>query len=159
MDDLALLQTGFQSHRSRNHFTPSRKANEWGISDFDLVFRAFSELSGAQMGGSPSFKTLTEIVKAEESGMHLHCEMLGIDCTSPESARLKIYTRSRSTSFDDVKSVITLGGRHENEDHDTVLCDLYRLSHSLFSYKNPCLDRSTSLPSCDHRTAVSLKAS
>ncbi|KAL9615203.1 MAG: hypothetical protein Q9204_008787 [Flavoplaca sp. TL-2023a] len=149
---------GFDLARSgelttKAYFIPSKRADELGISNLALIIQAIQELPGAQIGDFPSLNALAEFFKAEESGMHLQCEIFSIDCTSPESARLKIYIRSRSTSFDDVKAVMTLGGRNTSEDQKPALRDLFLLWRSLFSYDGAWLGPSTSLPPCDHRTA------
>ncbi|KAL8864524.1 MAG: hypothetical protein Q9174_007321, partial [Haloplaca sp. 1 TL-2023] len=150
---------GFDLARSgdiatKAYFIPSIRANELGMSNLDLVFLAISELPGAPMKISPSLNTLLKFIKAEESNLHLRCEMLGIDCTSPESARLKIYMRSRSMSFDAVKLVMTLGGCLETEGSKTALCGLFELWQLLFSTNDDaCLDSQTSLPYSEHRTA------
>lgn len=80
--------------------------------------------------------------------------MLGIDCVSTQSARLKVYLRSRRTNFDSVRSIMTLGGRILSPEDEPAFCDLFELWQALFSSgKGVPISTGTELRHCDHRTA------
>ena len=87
----------------------------------------------------------------EHAKVPLEMDMLAIDLVEPLQSRLKIYFRTRETSFRSVRDAMTLGGRITNNDMDTGLQSLRRLWDSLFDQQGVPDDRS--LPASTHRTA------
>ena len=81
----------------------------------------------------------------------LEMDMLAIDLVEPLQSRLKIYYRTRETSFESVRNSMTLGGRITNNDMDTGLQSLRRLWDSLFDQQGVPDD--CPLPASTHRTA------
>ncbi|CAH0046829.1 unnamed protein product [Clonostachys solani] len=58
--------------------------------------------------------------------------MLGIDCVSSTKSRLKIYSRSRATSFDMVRRVMSVGGQRRGlEEAEKELHQLWKLTLGL----------------------------
>ena len=87
----------------------------------------------------------------ERADAPLELDMLAIDLVEPSQSRLKIYYRTRETSFESVRNSMTLGGRITDNDMDTGLQNLRRLWDSLFDQQGVPDDRP--LPASTHRTA------
>ena len=92
--------------RFKAYFLPTSKAREGGKSNLELMSDAISDLLNISF---PSFDCLLSYISG--SSQNFTAEILGLDCIAPEKSRLKIYLRSRSTSFAAVRSVMTLGGK------------------------------------------------
>ncbi|KAL8898243.1 MAG: hypothetical protein Q9207_006807 [Kuettlingeria erythrocarpa] len=137
------------------YFLPSRRAMPSGLSNFDLIIRAIRDLPEFRAGAFQALGLLTEFTEAEPHGSKLECDMLGIDCVSSQSARLKIYMRSRRTSFDSVRSIMTLGDRIQRPGDEPAFRDLFELWQALFfpAAHEPMAASSTELRHCNHRTA------
>ncbi|KAI0446169.1 tryptophan dimethylallyltransferase-domain-containing protein [Xylaria telfairii] len=80
----------------------------------------------------------------------LEYEMLAIDLVDPLQSRFKIYFRSRETSFDSLRRIITLGGRIEGGRIQRGLRDLNCLWNAIFEVDAP---PSHPLKEVNHRTA------
>ena len=95
-----------QSVRFKAYFLPTTKARQGGKSNLELMSEAISDLPNVSF---PSFDCLLSYISS--SSQSFTAEILGLDCVAPEKSRLKIYLRSRSTSFAAVRSVMTLNGK------------------------------------------------
>lgn len=136
------------------YFLPSVRATQSGTKNFDLIVRAIQTLPESRNGGFQALQLLIEYTEADPFGTQLECEILGIDCVSTKSARVKIYFRSRSTSFDSIRSVMTLGNRVNAPENNSAFHDLFELWQALFfSGMDVPTTASTELRSCSHRTA------
>ncbi|GES63926.1 hypothetical protein ATETN484_0010000500 [Aspergillus terreus] len=82
------------------YFLPSIRATQSKVSNFDLIVQAIRSLPEASSGSFQALELLTEFTQKDPLGPALECDILGIDCVPEEYARLKIYLRSRCTSFD-----------------------------------------------------------
>ena len=87
----------------------------------------------------------------EQAKIPLEMDMLAIDLVEPLQSRLKIYFRTRETSFESVRDAMTLGGQIANDDMGTGLQSLRRLWDSLFDHQGVPDD--WPLPASTHRTA------
>lgn len=136
------------------YFLPSVRATHFAVSSFDLIVQAIRSLPEARAGAFQSLELLTEFTQKDPLGSALECDILGINCVAEESARLKIYLRSRCTSFDSVRSIMTLGGRIQGPENERAFRDLFELWQALFfPSKQQVTSTSEELPTCAHRTA------
>ncbi|POR32373.1 Dimethylallyl tryptophan synthase [Tolypocladium paradoxum] len=87
----------------------------------------------------------------EQAKAPLEMDMLAIDLVEPSQSRLKIYFRSRETSFQSVITTMTLGGRLANNDTDAGLRSLRRLWDGLFGQQG--VPDASPLSASKHRTA------
>lgn len=94
--------------------------------------------------------TFQEFVR-EHAKIPLAMDMLAIDLVEPLQSRLKIYIRTRETSFESVREAMTLGGRFTDGDMETGLQSLRRLWDSLFDQHG--IPDTWLLPASKHRTA------
>lgn len=81
----------------------------------------------------------------------LELDMLAIDLVRPLNSRLKIYFRSRETSFQSIRQTMSLGGRVDNATLQLGLQNLKKLMNLLLETQD--LPESCSLPGNSHRTA------
>nr|POF16689.1 4-o-dimethylallyl-l-tyrosine synthase [Quercus suber] len=136
------------------YFLPSVPATISKLSNFDLIVQAIRSLPEARDGAFQALELLTEFTQEDSLGSALECDILGIDCVSEEYARLKTYLRSRSTSFDSVRSIMTLGGRIHNPEDEQAFGDLFDLWQALFfTGKQQVTSTDGELQPCTHRTA------
>ncbi|KAF6834478.1 dimethylallyl tryptophan synthase [Colletotrichum plurivorum] len=66
--------------------------------------------------GCPSLAAISRLhgfLRNDPLGRTVKPFMLGIDCVSPAESRIKIYSRSRATSFELVRRVMSVGGLRE----------------------------------------------
>lgn len=133
------------------YFMPSFKAADQGISSMSLICDAVKQFPVLYSSVCLSLNNLTSFC-ASVPELKLKAEIFAIDCVSPEVARLKIYMRSRSTSLQSVKTIMTLNGKLTDvktlqglEELDLV----WRLVLGL----RPDYPRDKELPLADHRTA------
>jgi 4-O-dimethylallyl-L-tyrosine synthase len=96
---------------TKAYFVPMLKAMESGKSRLQLVSEGISELDSQGIFVKGAFAVFEEYLTSCPPQSQPEVEMVAIDCKKPRSSRIKIYTRSRSTSFDTVRDVYTLGGR------------------------------------------------
>ena len=96
--------------RFKAYFLPTAKAREGGSTNLELMTEAINDLPNVSF---PSFHCLLSYIST--SSQTFTAEILGLDCIAPDKSRLKIYLRSRSTSFAAVRSVMTLGGKVPDE--------------------------------------------
>ncbi|KAI4197626.1 MAG: hypothetical protein LQ348_002132 [Seirophora lacunosa] len=161
-----LLSTSFVAYDLRRkgpvtvkaYFLPSIRAMQSEVSNFNLIIRAIRSLPESRAGAFQALRLLIEYTETDALGSELECEMLGIDCVSADSARLKIYLRSGRTSFDSVRSIMTLGGRVQSpeDDDEDAFGDLFELWNALFfpeKQASTTATTSTELRRCGHRTA------
>lgn len=136
------------------YFLPSIRANQCKVSNFDLIVQAIRSLPETRAGAFQALELLTEFTQKDTLGSALECDILSIDCVPEESARLKIYLRSRCTSFDSVKSIMTLGGRIQSPENERAFRDLLELWQALFFPGKPkAINTGEELQPCAHRTA------
>ncbi|KAL4949640.1 aromatic prenyltransferase [Aspergillus filifer] len=139
-----------ESITSKAYFFPGFKAQETGQTNLqviaDVVTRA-PKVSPKQLRALQAFEGFTQ----DPSTPSLEIDMLAIDMDSQPASRLKIYFRSRATSFASVRQMMTLGLRINRPEIDRGLDNLRRLWDALLVQKG-VPDRQP-LPDNDHRTA------
>ncbi|MCJ1375903.1 hypothetical protein MMC20_007141 [Loxospora ochrophaea] len=115
-----------QGHRSRTfiafefgkdalmlkaYFLPAFKAAESNRSTWDIITDAILGLPHYSPSSFSGLSALQEFITSSPEGSALKAEIFAIDCVAPTKSRLKIYMRSRSTAFDSVRTIMTLGGK------------------------------------------------
>ncbi|KAI9640749.1 hypothetical protein NHQ30_011058 [Ciborinia camelliae] len=134
---------------SKAYFFPARKARVDGCTNIEAIFSAIESAPHCTSQNTKALQVYREF--ASEPGREgLEHDMLAIDLTEPESSRLKIYIRSRETSFQSVVDILTLGGRLQNTKVDQGVKDLNHLWNCLFDVNNAPEE---SLRVVNHRTA------
>ena len=134
----------------KSYFFPTFKAIETGQSKIEVLSSAISRLPEYSSEKFSAFGILRNYVELPPTGDSIDVEILAVDCTRPDQGRLKIYARSRSTSFESAKTILTLGGGLASPKLDQSLQQLEVLWRLLFgsgrTNSEPMLSR-------DHRTA------
>ncbi|KZL81652.1 hypothetical protein CI238_07808 [Colletotrichum incanum] len=98
--------------------------------------RASDQISRAiASAGCTNFTAINRLhsfFRNDTHGRTIRPFMLGIDCISPAESRLKIYSRSRVTSFDLVRRVMSVGGQRKGlEEAEKQLHQLWKLTLGL----------------------------
>lgn len=130
------------------YFFPEFKATGMGQETMDTIWKAIEYLPNDCELEFPSFHTLHRFTKKSQ----LEIEMLAIDCVESATARLKIYIRNRSTSWDSVRYMVTFGGLVDNVNIRKSLEELDLLWTILFRLEDE-LPPNQELTHNDHRTA------
>lgn len=81
-----------------------------GNSAMNQISRA---VASAGCSSLAAFTRLNDFLSSDPYGRTVKPFMLGIDCVSPAESRIKIYSRSRATSFNLVRRVMSIGGLRE----------------------------------------------
>ena len=132
------------------YYFPAFKANLMGQSKIDVLSSAITRLPSYTPCGFSAFDLLRDYINASSVDRSLEIEILAVDCVKPQHSRLKIYVRSRQTSLESVRSIVTLGGTLVSPEMDQSLDEFESLWSSLFS-SNYLEPMGTS--SDNHRTA------
>lgn len=132
------------------YYFPAFKANESGQSKIDVLSSAITRLPSYAPCEFSAFELLCNYINASSVDGSLEVEILAVDCVKPQHTRLKIYVRSRQTSLESVRSIVTLGGILASPEMDQSLDKFGSLWSSLFSstYSEP-----VGTSSDNHRTA------
>ncbi|KAI7783717.1 hypothetical protein LA080_011426 [Diaporthe eres] len=131
----------------KTYFFPKFRANLSGLSNLDVLSQAIQSAPYVTRHNLEAWDIFQDFC-SEERNMGLEHEMLAIDHIDPLKSRIKIYFRSRETSFRSVIDVMTLGGRLKNQTLYQGLKNLERLWNSVFDTAP-----NQSLPPTNHRTA------
>jgi len=137
------------------YFIPTFKAMMLGRSTWDIIVLAIQKLPGYSPLAFRGFVILQTFLMNHSQNSDLEAEIFAIDCVAPAESRLKIYMRSRSTSFAAVKNVMTLGGLLDKPALAQNLEELHELWKLVFSEEHGC-SAHEELPAKDHRTAGTL---
>ena len=132
------------------YFFPALKAQNTGRSRFAEISQA---IAAAPHCTAENLKALTIVHEYAADPCHamLEFEMLAIDLIDPLDSRLKIYFRSRETSFDSVADVMTLGGRtRATAQGENGMGDLLRLWNAVLETDG---STASALASVNHRTS------
>ncbi|KAI1086998.1 aromatic prenyltransferase [Rostrohypoxylon terebratum] len=106
-----LAETGITA---KVYFFPKIRAMLYGHSNLQLLTRIFCDFA------------------SDEANKNLEYEMLAIDLVNPSKSRLKIYFRSRDTTFNSIINMMILGGRLGNPRLYLGLVDLHWIWRALF---------------------------
>lgn len=133
------------------YFLPTLRAIETGQCKLAMVEKAISTLSPHGQSLSGAFSLVCEYIRSLKVGNRPEIEILAVDCVNPALARVKVYLRSRETSFGSVVSMMTLGGRLKelSKEGFASLEELWRLVLSL----DPTISSSEPLHLNKRRTA------
>ncbi|PHH64516.1 hypothetical protein CDD81_4295 [Ophiocordyceps australis] len=131
------------------YFFPKWRAKVSGQSNLNVLFQA---MRAAPHVTDENFKAgdMFYAFCSSAGSRLLEHEMLAIDLIDPLRSRLKIYFRSRETSFNSVINIMTLGGRIRNPKRCESLVELHRLWNALFGVSD-AVDEP--LRHVEHRTA------
>ncbi|KAL3417870.1 4-O-dimethylallyl-L-tyrosine synthase 1 [Phlyctema vagabunda] len=102
---------------------PGLKAEELGISNLELVKQSIRSLPIEQYE-SLNVEPLLAYLDMGTAKYGFETGILGIDCLSPQEARIKIYVRARHTSLEYLMDALTLGGALDLSASDEALADL-----------------------------------
>lgn len=135
------------------YFFPVFKARETGQSTLALISRAVARVAKLEGLQFPGYDLLSDYLRTSPEGAGLDAEMFSVDCVSPASSRMKVYLRSRSTSFASVRANMTLGGRlDERRGLDKGIAELEKLWEMVLLPARRA-DADGELPRNAHRTA------
>ena len=132
------------------YFFPLFKAALTGKSNLAVIADAIASLPGHP--SFPAFVVLQDYLTTTEAGSMLEVEILSIDCGEPAKSRLKVYVRSRATSFRSVRVTMTLGGLLDEPGHERGFQELLHLWKLVLGKKKDFYE-SDDLPHVSHRTA------
>lgn len=127
------------------------KAEQTGRSRLSVLGEAIQTIETPSLTLSAYPAVETYMNHREEAGSPLHIIGVAVDCVDPSLSKLKIYLRAQETSFESVRSVLSLGGAIEPWSDET-LADLRELWRHVFSLDNDFSD-SMDLRSLTHETA------
>lgn len=134
------------------YFIPTLKAKLNGQSNFQLIRSSMDKLIIQQPSLASSFAVLSQWLDSRQDEHRLDAEIVAIDCVQSSKSRIKIYVRSRLTSFDSVADVMTMGGLLANEGTPKALASLKELWGLVLGLQ-PDFSTSAPLESRGHRTA------
>ena len=92
------------------YFFPAFKVIETAKTRLAVLNEAFVRLPGYQPTAFAAFDLFKSYIQDSTANGSMEMEMLAIDCISPGKSRFKVYTRSCFTSFESVKTILTLNG-------------------------------------------------
>lgn len=115
------------------YFLPETKAIQVGLSKLSLMDQAITKLSNEALSLRNAFDMIAQYLFSFGLEMRPEVEIAAVDCVRTSVSRVKIYLRSRQTSFDSVVSMMTLGGklRVGSKQGLASLQELWRLVFSL----------------------------
>ncbi|KAJ4336133.1 hypothetical protein N0V95_008694 [Ascochyta clinopodiicola] len=91
---------------------PGLKAQELGITNAEVVFRAIQTLPAAQYR-SLNFEPLHNYLREAATRWGMEIGIFSFDLISPQKSRIKIYTRAPNTTVEYLMDALTLGGRYD----------------------------------------------
>lgn len=140
-----------ESMTVKYYFLPSLKSAICHKTNFELIEESILKMPEADNSLTSCLDTITTYIRSQTPDNQLHVEIFAIDCVSPSESRLKIYVRSRNTTFDGMLDVMTLGGRTSKFADETV-GSLRELWCACFSVENTTEAMSQPLKNKNHRT-------
>ncbi|CAK4002025.1 aromatic prenyltransferase [Lecanosticta acicola] len=140
------------SHLPKFFGTVSAESNNATNSDA-FLFSAVRRLEPGGEALSPSLDAIQHYFQNEKHAK-LPSPILfaGLDCIDPSRARVKMYGRTHTTAFSNVRNIMTLGGRAVTEETTEFLARLRSIWHLLLNdpkfkddedYDRPPLDPNT----------------
>lgn len=130
------------------YFLPQWKARTTGSTTLKVVEDAVHALGASDPSLSIAMNTIADFIRAFPLDQRPEVEIVAIDCIDPSQSRIKIYLRSRQTTFDSVIDMMTLGGRlpsmtpRGQASLEELWCSVLSLDHA-----------DMDLPQTAHRTA------
>ncbi|KAI5460734.1 aromatic prenyltransferase [Mariannaea sp. PMI_226] len=118
------------------YFSPLRRGISTDKTNLEVISEAIEAAPTCTPEGLTALYLFQDYVNEQKTKSALEVEALAIDLVDPSQSRLKIYFRSRETSFQSVRNIMSLGGRlinkHTEEHAEKGLQNLRRLWDSLF---------------------------
>jgi DMATS type aromatic prenyltransferase len=137
------------------YFSPRHRAIQTGKTNLEVISEAIEAAPTCTRGDLLALYLFQQYVHEEQAKSPLEVEALAIDLVDPSQSRLKIYFRSRETSFQSVRNIMSLAGRLLNEQTEKHaekgLQNLRRLWDSLFNQQG--VPDEIPLPDSHHETA------
>lgn len=96
----------------KTYFYPKKLGQE-GPTGLDVFTNA---IRGA-LSGSDSLEKVVQFLKTDPEGSLLQPVLLAVDCVKPSRSRMKFYVHTPHTSFDSVRTIMTLGGQIQGVDN------------------------------------------
>lgn len=134
------------------YFLPSHKAADLGLSKLELVEKTIAGLAVPENPFVTSFSLVSEYILSKDELHRPELEIVAIDCVEPSRSRLKIYIRSRDTTFNSMLDVMTLGSRI-SPISGTARASLEELWCAVFGLEHNSASLSSSLREKNHRTS------
>ena len=136
------------------YFFPAFKAMQTGQSKLTVVADAITRLPNYRASDFQAFDALRKYMMLEgPRDTRLEAEIFAIDCTRPADSRLKLYVRSRSTTFDSIRATMTLCGQIHGSRTDQGLEELRDLWNLVLGRDDDPFPSDMELPHAEHRTA------
>ncbi|KAI0441401.1 aromatic prenyltransferase [Xylaria telfairii] len=136
---------------AKTYFFPKMRAQVTGMSNLEVLSQAIRTAPYSTEDNLKAWDMFCDF-SSDLSSKALEYEMLAIDLIDPFESRLKIYFRSRETTFNSVINIMTVGGRIKNPNLYQGLEDLRRLWNALFDIDTNS-GPEDSLRTVGHRTA------
>ncbi|KAG6324390.1 hypothetical protein E4U22_002134 [Claviceps purpurea] len=133
------------------YFLPTLKSLACGKTNLELMEESILSLPEADEAVRSSLKVLTTYIRAYPQDEQPQAEIFAVDCVNPANSRLKIYVRSRKTTFDSMLEMMTLGGQTPDLTQDAI-DSLRELWCACFALPNNPSVTSKPLRSKEHRT-------
>ncbi|KAJ0124332.1 romatic prenyl transferase [Diaporthe amygdali] len=112
------------------YVSPFIKHAMTGISENEIVFDAIKSLQPGGPALRPAIKILEDYLSTRTEKFYLGNQFIGIDCTDPSKARVKLYMATNTARFDFIQAAMTLSGRL-NDEYTTqgmnILRDIWHL--------------------------------
>lgn len=106
------------------YFIPNLKAIETGQSKIKLVRECLKKLDCQHLPMFGAVELLSQFIASRPANQSLELDIVGIDCASLATSRIKIYVRSRLTSFESVVDIMTLGGALQDSGTEAGLAEV-----------------------------------
>ena len=140
-----------ESTMPKVYFVPTLKAEITNESRFSIVASSMAKLALSYPTLQDQFSMVSDYLHTFPTVSRPEVEIVAIDCVDPSFSRIKVYLRSRQTSFDSVIDMLSLGGRvkMDLEKGLSELEELWRLVLGL----DEGFDKSQPLHFESHRTS------
>ena len=134
------------------YFIPTFRAAELKQSTWKTVVQSIEDLPNYSPSSYSGLTTIQKYLSTSRQGPGIAAELFAVDCVEATQSRLKIYVRSRETSFDSVRDVMTLGGALNDSKTARGIKELESLWRRVLAIPQD-FPTSEELPQRDHRTA------
>lgn len=131
------------------YFMPMLRALQAGQSRIETFKQSMHQLNHT-ITPFPALQPLFSYLATSPLGKQLELEMISVDCISPSASRIKVYLRSQQTSFDAIRSILSLDGLLPIP--NTSWTDLQAIYHLLFGLETS-FPSTQDLSPCTHSTA------
>lgn len=135
---------------SKAYLFPGFKARAMGQTNLTVLSQAIASAPYCTPDNLRALSVFEDFV-TDSMTSALEMDMLAIDLIEPTASRLKIYFRSRETTFSSVRRIMTLGNRIATPEVVHGLQNLKRLWDVVLEREGSMDDEP--LPAVDHRTA------